>query len=56
MKIRLPWNPLVLIAATLAAANAPLAAAPQDAAVPKLVSVVRVNATDQAWDFFHPWT
>jgi S1-C subfamily serine protease len=34
----------------------PLRAAPQDAAPPKLVSVVRVNSTSQAWDFFHPWT
>jgi hypothetical protein len=32
-----------------------LPAAPADAAVPKLVSVVRVNATNQPWDFFHPW-
>jgi len=31
-------------------------AAPADAAAPKPVSVVRVNATDQAWDYFHPWT
>jgi len=35
---------------------APLRAAPADATVPTLVPVVRVNATDQAWDFFHPWT
>jgi len=41
----------VLLAAT------PLNAAPAvAAATPKLVPVVRVNATDQAWDFFHPWT
>jgi S1-C subfamily serine protease len=33
-----------------------LQAAPMVATAPKLVSVVRVNATDQAWDFFHPWT
>jgi S1-C subfamily serine protease len=46
-----------LIVALLLATGIPrLTAAPADAAVPKLVSVVRVNATDQAWDFFHPWT
>jgi len=31
-------------------------AAPVNATAPKLVSVVRVNATDQGWDYFHPWT
>ncbi len=45
-----------LIIALLLAATLPLTAAPAGAAPPKLVSVVRVNATDQAWDFFHPWT
>jgi hypothetical protein len=35
---------------------ATLHAAPAEAAAPKLVSVVRVNATDQSWDYFHPWT
>ena len=33
----------------------PLSAAPAPAAV-KLVPMVRVNATNQAWDYFHPWT
>jgi hypothetical protein len=42
------------LAAVLAAG--PLEAAPAAAAAPQPVSVVRVNATDQAWDFFHPWT
>ncbi len=40
----------------LAAPCFALHAAPQAAAVPKLLSVVRVNATDQPWDYFHPWT
>jgi len=41
----------------LLAAAGPLAAAPAGAVAPaKLVPVVRVNATNQAWDFFHPWT
>lgn len=31
-------------------------AAPQEAAPARMVPVVRVNATDQPWDFFHPWT
>jgi len=35
---------------------APLSATPAGAAPAKLVPVVRVNATNQAWDFFHPWT
>jgi S1-C subfamily serine protease len=34
----------------------PLQATPAGAAPARLVPVVRVNATDQAWDFFHPWT
>jgi hypothetical protein len=43
------------IASLLSAGS--LYAAPANAAAPaKFVSVVRVNATDQAWDFFHPWT
>jgi len=32
-----------------------LAAAPEEAVPAKMVPVVRVNATNQAWDFFHPW-
>lgn len=43
------------IAALFAGAGTILAA-PAEAAPAKLVPVVRVNATDQAWDFFHPWT
>jgi S1-C subfamily serine protease len=46
---------LIIVAALLAATGG-VHAAPADASVPKLVSVVRVNATNQAWDFFHPWT
>jgi len=42
--------------ALLLALAAPLHAAPRGAAPAKLVPVVRVNATDQPWDFFHPWT
>jgi len=42
--------------AALLGATGRVEAAPVVAAVPKLVSVVRVNATDQAWDYFHPWT
>jgi S1-C subfamily serine protease len=33
-----------------------LAGATLHAEDPAPVSVVRVNATDQPWDFFHPWT
>jgi len=43
-------------AVALLAATGAVDAAPVVASAPKLVSVVRVNATDQAWDFFHPWT
>ena len=44
------------IAALLAAS--PLFAAPPSKAPPheQDVSVIRVNATDQPWDFFHPWS
>lgn len=34
----------------------PLAAAQSAAPVEKTVSVVRVNATNQPWNFFHPWS
>jgi len=45
-----------IVAVLLAGIAAPLAAAPAEAAAPSMVPVVRVNATNQAWDFFHPWT
>ena len=41
--------------AVLFASTMPLAAAPAAAAVAQLLPVVRVNATNQAWDYFHPW-
>jgi S1-C subfamily serine protease len=53
MKALTPWG--VTIALLLAAAG-PVSAAPMGASAAKQVPVVRVNATDQAWDFFHPWT
>jgi hypothetical protein len=52
MKPQSAFIPAIL-AALLAS---PLHAAPAGASPAKLVPVVRVNATDQAWDFFHPWT
>ena len=56
MKIQSRWIYLAAMIAALRAAT-PLSAAPAAAAaVSKLAQVVRVNATDQAWDFFHPWT
>jgi hypothetical protein len=40
----------------VALVSSSLRAAPEVAAsATKLVSVVRVNATDQGWDYFHPW-
>jgi len=53
---RLTYSLAVLALVALFATPATLHAAPVVASTPKLVSVVRVNATDQAWDFFHPWT
>ena len=50
---------LILCAGLLAALIFPGPAArgaSTAAEIPKLVSVVRVNATNQAWDYFHPWT
>jgi len=45
---------LLLLAETT---TSPLRAASAVAAAQaKMAPVVRVNATDQAWDFFHPWT
>src|SRR5205823_3583806 len=40
----------------LAASVLPLHAAPVEVAAEKHVSVVRVNITNQGWDFLHPWT
>ena len=55
MKIPASLTPLTCMAALLLAA--PLCkAAPAGAAPARMVPVVRVNATNQAWDFFHPWT
>jgi hypothetical protein len=59
MKTCLTWFSSAAIAVSAAmAATQPLHADPgvTAAAPPKVLSVVRVNATDQAWDFFHPWT
>ncbi len=53
MTIRLTYCAGLMAGLLSASLHAAPAAA---AAVPKLVSVVRVNATNQAWDYFHPWT
>jgi len=54
--MKLPLRLTYFIGAMALFQGGALEAAPAVAAVPKLLSVVRVNATDQAWDFFHPWT
>ncbi len=46
----------ILLAAIFGLTALSLHAAPQRASPGKLVSVVRVNVTNQPWDFFHPWT
>lgn len=53
---RLTYSWAIGAAMALFVAAGPVKAAPAVAAASKLLSVVRVNATDQAWDFFHPWT
>ncbi len=49
------FRPIVAALAALLPAFS-LHAAPAGASAAKQVPVVRVNATNQPWDFFHPWT
>ena len=56
VEMRTSWTSIAGVTAALLAAAQPLIAAPAGAAAAKLVPVVRVTATDQPWDFFHPWT
>ncbi|MEA3187621.1 MAG: hypothetical protein QOD99_1451 [Chthoniobacter sp.] len=48
-------NATLLVCAWLSAA-ACFAAPPAKAVKEQHISIVRVNATNQAWDFFHPWS
>jgi S1-C subfamily serine protease len=49
------YPPIAVFAVVLLALLRP-AAAKNEAAKEKLLPVIRVNATTQAYDFFHPWT
>ena len=49
-------NSITVFLMALLASAMPMYAAPAAAAAARPVPVVRVNATNQAWDYFHPWT
>jgi hypothetical protein len=57
MNFSMKKNPIFAFAAlVLLATLCPTASAKKEAAREKLLPIIRVNVTTQAYDFFHPWT